>query len=71
MESEIANNEGKKTWIETKLPPGRKAVGCKWVFKVKEDGDGQVDKFKSRMVAQGFSRYQASTSRRRMRPLVA
>lgn len=55
MESEIANIEGKKTWIETKLPPGRKAVGCKWVFKVKEDGDGQVVKFKSRLVAQGFS----------------
>jgi len=26
MESEIANIAGKKTWIETELPPGRRAV---------------------------------------------
>jgi hypothetical protein len=35
MESEIDNIESKGSWIETKLPEGRKAVGCKWVFKVK------------------------------------
>jgi hypothetical protein len=34
---------------------GRKAVGCKWVFKVKTDADGKVVKYKSRLVAQGFS----------------
>jgi hypothetical protein len=55
MESEIDNIESKGTWIETKLPEGRKAVGCKWVFKVKTDADGKVVKYKSRLVAQGFS----------------
>jgi hypothetical protein len=55
MESEINNIESKGTWIETKLPEGRKAVGCKWVFKVKTDADGKVVKYKSRLVAQGFS----------------
>ena len=55
MESEIANIEAKGTWRETQLPAGRKAVGCKWVFKVKEDADGQVVKYKARLVAQGFS----------------
>jgi hypothetical protein len=44
MESEIDNIESKGTWIETKLPEGRKAVGCKWVFKVKRDADGKVVK---------------------------
>jgi hypothetical protein len=55
MESEIKNIESKGTWIETSLPEGRKAVGCKWVFKVKTDADGNVVKYKSRLVAQGFS----------------
>jgi hypothetical protein len=55
MESEIKNIESKGTWIETSLPKGRKAVGCKWVFKVKTDADGNVVKYKSRLVAQGFS----------------
>jgi len=38
-----------KTWTLTELPPGRKAIGCKWVFKVKPD------KYKARLVAQGYS----------------
>jgi hypothetical protein len=44
MESEIKNIESKGTWIEASLPEGRKAVGCKWVFKVKTDADGNVVK---------------------------
>jgi hypothetical protein len=45
MESEIKNIESKGTWIETSLPEGRKAVGCKWVFQVKTDADGNVVKY--------------------------
>jgi hypothetical protein len=48
MEAEISNIEEKTTWVETTLPAGRKAIGWKWVFKVKEDGDGQVIKYKAR-----------------------
>ncbi|EIW71771.1 hypothetical protein TREMEDRAFT_27029, partial [Tremella mesenterica DSM 1558] len=55
MEKEISNIESKETWVETVLPPGRKAIGCKWVFKVKTDSEGNLLKYKSRLVAQGFS----------------
>ncbi|EIW70982.1 hypothetical protein TREMEDRAFT_27045, partial [Tremella mesenterica DSM 1558] len=55
MEKEISNIESKDTWVETVLPPGRKAIGCKWVFKVKTDSEGNLLKYKSRLVAQGFS----------------
>lgn len=37
------------------LPPGRKAIGCTWVFRVKRDADGNLVKYKARLVAQGFS----------------
>ena len=36
-------------------PIGRKVVGCKWVFKTKLDSEGQVERYKARFVAQGFS----------------
>ena len=36
-------------------PKGRKVIGCKWVFKMKHDADGQVERYKARLVAQGFS----------------
>ncbi|CAN0506210.1 unnamed protein product, partial [Discosporangium mesarthrocarpum] len=37
------------------LPPGRKAVGAKWVFKWKTDEMGIVTRAKARLVAKGFS----------------
>ena len=43
------------TWDLVKLPPGRKSIGCKWVFKVKPAKDGSIDKFKGRLVAKGFA----------------
>ena len=44
-----------KTWKLVELPPGRKAIGCKWVFKLKHDVDGKVERFKARLVAKGYA----------------
>ena len=43
------------TWSLVSLPAGRKATGCKWVFKVKENPDGTIHKYKVRLVAKGFN----------------
>ena len=43
-----------ETWELVELPPGRKAITCRWVFKVKHDENGQVERFKGRLVAKGF-----------------
>ncbi|CAM8988449.1 unnamed protein product [Rhodiola kirilowii] len=50
MDSIIGNN----TWILSDFPPGCKPLGCKWIFKKKMKVDGSVDKFKARLVIQGF-----------------
>ena len=44
-----------KTWKLVELPPGRKAIGCKWVFKLKHNVDGIVERFKARLVAKGYA----------------
>ena len=44
MESIMQNN----TWEIVELPPGNKAIGCKWIFKKKLKPDGSIDKYKAR-----------------------
>lgn len=43
------------TWTITSLWPNHKAIGCKWVFKIKYNSDGTVDKHKAHLVAKCFN----------------
>uniref|UniRef100_A0A2N9F074 Reverse transcriptase Ty1/copia-type domain-containing protein n=1 Tax=Fagus sylvatica TaxID=28930 RepID=A0A2N9F074_FAGSY len=43
------------TWDMTTLPPGKSAVGCKWVYKIKTQADGSVERYKACLVARGFT----------------
>ena len=42
-------------WSLVPLPQDRKPIGCKWVFRVKENADGSINKYKARLVAKGFN----------------
>jgi hypothetical protein len=42
-------------WSLVDLPPGRKPIGVKWVFKVKRDEHGAVSKHKARLVVKGYA----------------
>ena len=44
-----------KVWETTDLPPGKKAIGCKWVFKIKRRPDGSLECYKARVVAKGYT----------------
>ncbi|GKD23982.1 ribonuclease H-like domain-containing protein, partial [Tanacetum coccineum] len=42
------------TWEMVELPEGRKAIGSKWIYKIKFRSSGEIDRYKARLVAQGF-----------------
>lgn len=37
------------------LPPVKVLIGCRWVCKVKYNATGEVERYKSRLVAKGYS----------------
>jgi hypothetical protein len=47
--------EENDTWSLIDLPPGRKLIGAKWVFKVKRDEHGAVSKHKARLVVKVYA----------------
>ncbi|XP_075106767.1 uncharacterized protein LOC142179790 [Nicotiana tabacum] len=55
MKMEIKALEDNKTWDVVDLPRGKKAIGSKWVYKIKCKASGEVERFKARLVAKGYS----------------
>ena len=53
-QSEYQSLIDNETWELVSLPDNRRAIHCKWVFKVKSDKDGNLDRYKGRLVARGF-----------------
>jgi hypothetical protein len=54
-EEEYLMHMQNQTWEVVKLPPGKKAIGSGWVFRVKRNADGTVERYKGRIVAKGYS----------------
>lgn len=55
MDIEIVALEDNGTWLICSLPEGKQAVGCKWVFKIKLNADGTIERYKARVVAKGYT----------------
>lgn len=51
MEALYRNN----TWEITNLPKGRKAIGCRWIYKIKYKSNGDIERYKARLVAKGYN----------------
>ena len=55
IDEELEAHAKNKTWDIVRLPDGRKPIGFKWVFKVKDLDDKNKHRYKARLCAQGFS----------------
>ncbi|KAG5885653.1 hypothetical protein JTB14_037504 [Gonioctena quinquepunctata] len=49
MEEEMESVENNQTRILMPQPPNRKAIKCKWVYKLERYTDGSIDRFKARL----------------------
>lgn len=58
MNSKLQSIQENNTWQLCDLPKGHKAIGLKWVYKVKRDPDDNIIKYKARLVAKGYTQRQ-------------
>lgn len=47
MQKEITALEDNHIWVMTDLPPGKKALGCKCVYRIKYHSDGTIERLKA------------------------
>ena len=54
MDEEIQAIRKNDTWDLADLPKDHKAIGVKWVYKVKKNAKGEVERYKARLVVKGY-----------------
>ncbi|CAI7768115.1 unnamed protein product [Closterium sp. NIES-53] len=70
MESELKSIEENGTWELVELPEGRKAITSKWLFKIKSDADGKIERYKSKLVAKGYQQKEKVDYKEMFAPVV-
>ena len=55
MQEEYDSLMANSSWKLTKLPNDCKSVGCKWVFRTKNDALGKIVRYKTPLVAKEYS----------------
>jgi hypothetical protein len=54
MEDEYRSLLENDTWELVDATPGIQPIPVKWVFKIKRDADGKIERYKARLVVKGF-----------------
>jgi hypothetical protein len=54
MDDEVKSLHDNGTWVLEKTPDGVKPIPVMWVFKIKRDAAGNIERYKARLVVKGF-----------------
>ena len=54
MNEEMQALRKNETWDLVPTSPHKKAIGCRWIYKVKYNADGSINRYKARLVAKGY-----------------
>ena len=54
MDDELVALARNRTWVLVPHPSNHNIVGCKWVFRIKQNSDGSISRYKACLVAKGF-----------------
>ena len=55
MDEKIECIEKNQTWELVRIPKDTNVISVKWIYKTKQDADGNVQNHKERIVARGFT----------------
>lgn len=66
----ISGHIKNKTWEIVDKPQGKNIVDCKWVFKIKYNSNGDIERYKTRLVAKGFSQIEGIDYNETFSPVV-
>ena len=55
IQCEISALESNQTWETVLLPKNKTVIGCKWIFKIKYNVDGTIERYKARLVTKGYT----------------
>ena len=55
MDDEMESMKTNQVWDLVDLLPSQKAIGNKWVLKIKHKADGLIERYKARLVAKGYT----------------
>jgi Reverse transcriptase (RNA-dependent DNA polymerase) len=54
MKEELEALEKNNTWVIIPLSKDKRSIGCKWIYKIKYNSDGTIERYKARLVVKGY-----------------